>query len=185
MSVVWAVVLVRRAPDWNGWLVWPVLLVGCAAVVLLVLARRNARLLTVAVGAAVASVLVAPGAWAVSVPGSTGMGGSNPTAGPTTMGLGGGGGMPRQGGNGGGLPSGMPSGMPSNMPGLPGADGSSSGSGAPPSGEMPSGMPSGMPTAGAGAVCQEPAREVPRAGAAVPAAVGNSPLTSARSSSTP
>ncbi|WTP63069.1 glycosyltransferase family 39 protein [Streptomyces phaeochromogenes] len=150
VSVVWAVVLVRRAPDWNGWLVWPVLLVGCAAVVLLVLARRNARLLTVAVGAAVASVLVAPGAWAVSVPGSTGMGGSNPTAGPTTMGLGGGGGMPRQGGNGGGLPSGMPSGMPSNMPGLPGADGSSSGSGAPPSGEMPSGMPSGMPTAGAG-----------------------------------
>lgn len=185
VSVVWAVVLVRRAPDWNGWLVWPVLLVGCAAVVLLVLARRNARLLTVAVGAAVASVLVAPGAWAVSVPGSTGMGGSNPTAGPTTMGFGGGGGMPRQGGNGGGLPSGMPSGMPSNMPGLPGADGSSSGSGAPPSGGMPSGMPSGMPTAGAGAVYQEPAREVLRAGAAVPAAVGNSPLTSARSSSTP
>ncbi|WP_405573112.1 glycosyltransferase family 39 protein [Streptomyces phaeochromogenes] len=150
VSVVWAMVLVRRVPDWNGWLVWPVLLVGCAAVVLLVLARRNARLLTVAVGAAVASVLVAPGAWAVSVPGSTGMGGSNPTAGPTTMGFGGGGGMPQQGGNGGGLPSGMPSGMPSNMPGLPGADGSSSGSGAPPSGEMPSGMPSGMPTAGAG-----------------------------------
>ncbi|GHB84642.1 hypothetical protein GCM10010306_094200 [Streptomyces umbrinus] len=150
VSGVWAVVLVRRAPDWNGWLVWPVLLVGCAAVVLLVLARRNARLLTVAVGAAVASVLVAPGAWAVSVPGSTSMGGSNPTAGPTTMGFGGGGGMPRQGGNGGDMPSGMPSGMPSNMPGLPGADGSSGGSGAPPSGEMPSGMPSGMPTAGAG-----------------------------------
>ncbi|MEU5297246.1 ArnT family glycosyltransferase [Streptomyces umbrinus] len=150
VSVIWAVVLVRRAPDWNGWLVWPVLLVGCAAVVLLVLARRNARLLTVAVGAAVASVLVAPGAWAVSVPGSTGMGGSNPTAGPTTMGFGGGGGMPRQGGNGGGLPSGMPSGMPSNMPGLPGADGPSSGSGAPSSGGMPSGMPSSMPTAGAG-----------------------------------
>lgn len=150
VSVVWAVVLVRRVPDWNGWLVWPVLLVGCAAVVLLVLARRNARLLTVAVGAAVASVLVAPGVWAVSVPGSTGMGGSNPTAGPTTMGFGGGGGMPRQGGNGGGLPSGMPSGMPSNMPGLPGADGSSGGSGAPSSGGMPSGMPSGIPTAGAG-----------------------------------
>ncbi|MGA5507329.1 ArnT family glycosyltransferase [Streptomyces umbrinus] len=150
VSVVWAVVLVRRAPDWNGWLVWPVLLVGCAAVVLLVLARRNARLLTVAVGAAVASVLVAPGAWAVSVPGSTGMGGSNPTAGPTTMGFGGGGGMPRQGGNGGDMPSGMPSGMPSNMPDLPGADGSSSGSGAPSSGGMPPGMPSGMPTAGAG-----------------------------------
>ncbi|GAA3873804.1 hypothetical protein GCM10023084_28470 [Streptomyces lacrimifluminis] len=150
VSVAWAVVLVRRTPDWNGWLVWPVLLVGCAAVLLLVLARRNARLLAAAVGAAVASVLVAPGAWAVSVPGSTSMGGSNPTAGPTTMGFGGGGGMPQQGGNGGGLPSGMPSGMPSNMPGLPGAGGSSNGSGAPSSGGMPSGMPSGMPAGGAG-----------------------------------
>ncbi|WP_281181348.1 ArnT family glycosyltransferase, partial [Streptomyces aurantiacus] len=118
VSVVWAVVLVRRVPDWNGWLVWPVLLVGCAAVVLLVLARRNARLLAAAVGAAVASVLVAPGAWALTVPASTGMGGSNPTAGPTTMGFGGGG-MSRQGGNGGG----MPSGMPSNMPGMPGVGG--------------------------------------------------------------
>jgi len=135
VSVVWAVVLVRRVPDWNGWLVWPVLLVGCAAVVLLVLARRNARLLTVAVGAAVASVLVAPGAWAVSVPGSTGMGGSNPTAGPTTMGFGGGGGMPQQGGNGGGMPSGMPSGMPTagaggGMPGA-GSGGAPGGRGGP------------------------------------------------------
>ncbi|WP_424886100.1 glycosyltransferase family 39 protein [Streptomyces sp. SAI-126] len=148
VSVIWAVVLIRRAPDWNGWLVWPVLLVGCAAVALLVLSRRQRRLLTVAVGAAVASVLVAPGAWALSVPGSTGMGGSNPTAGPQTLGLGGGGGgMPRPTGNGGGLPSGMPSGMPTNMPGLPG--GSSGRSGEPSSGEMPSGMPSGMPTGGA------------------------------------
>ncbi|MFD3373996.1 MULTISPECIES: ArnT family glycosyltransferase [unclassified Streptomyces] len=149
VSVVWAVVLVRRVPDWNGWLVWPVLLVGCAAVVLLVLSRRHGRLLTAAVGAAVASVLVAPGAWALSVPGSAGMGGSNPTAGPQTLGFGGGGGMPRQGGNGGGLPSGMPSGMPSNMPGLPGGDGSSGQSGEPSSGGMPSGIPSGMPTQGA------------------------------------
>lgn len=154
VSVVWAVVLIRREPDWNGWLVWPVLLVGCAAVVLLVLSRRHGRLLTVAVGAAVASVLVAPGAWAVSVPGSTGMGGSNPTAGPQTLGFGGGGGMPRQSGNGGGLPSGMPSGMPSNMPGLPGAGGSSGQSDEPSSGGMPSGMPTGgangMPGAGSG-----------------------------------
>lgn len=149
VSVVWAVVLVRREPDWNGWLVWPVLFVGCAAVVLLVLSRRHGRLLTAAVGAAVASVLVAPGAWALSVPGSTSMGGSNPTAGPQTLGFGGGGGMPRQSGNGGGLPSGMPSGMPSNMPGLPGADGSSDQSDEPSSGGMPSGMPPGMPTGGA------------------------------------
>ncbi|WNZ07907.1 glycosyltransferase family 39 protein [Streptomyces sp. 11x1] len=149
VSVAWAVALVRREPDWNGWLVWPVLLVGCAAVVLLVLSRRHSRLLTVAVGAAVASVLVAPGAWAVSVPGTTGMGGSNPTAGPQTFGLGGGGGMPRPGGNGGGPPPGMPSGTSSNMPGLPGADGSSDRSDDPSSGGMPSGMPSGMPAGGA------------------------------------
>lgn len=143
VSVVWAVVLIRREPDWNGWLVWPVLLVGCAAVVLLVLSRRHGRLLTAAVGAALASVLVAPGAWALSVPGSPSMGGSNPMAGPQTLGLGGG--MPRQSGNGGDLPSGMPSGMPSNMPGLPGGDESSGRSGGPPSGGMPSGMPTGGP----------------------------------------
>jgi 4-amino-4-deoxy-L-arabinose transferase-like glycosyltransferase len=130
VSVAWAVALVRREPDWNGWLVWPVLLVGCAAV---------------------ASVLLAPGAWAVTVPGSTNMGGSNPTAGPLTFGFGGGGGMPRQSSNGGDLPSGMPSGMPSNMPGFPGGDASSGQTGEPPTGGVPSSMPtggaSGMPGA--------------------------------------
>ncbi|MFI6662474.1 glycosyltransferase family 39 protein [Streptomyces sp. NPDC050523] len=151
VSVAWAVKLVRRAPDWNGWLVWLVLLVGSAAVVLLVLARRRVRLLTVAVCAAVASVLLAPGAWAVTVPGSTSMGGSNPMAGPRTLGFPGGGGMPRQGSNGGGLPSGLPSGMPSglpsgmpsNMPGLPGGGTSSGQTAEPPSGGTPSGMPTG------------------------------------------
>ncbi|SFF71037.1 4-amino-4-deoxy-L-arabinose transferase [Streptomyces mirabilis] len=151
VSVAWAVALVRREPDWNGWLVWPVLLVGCAAVVLLVLSRRRGRLLTVAGCAAVASVLLAPGAWAVTVPGSTNMGGSNPTAGPLTFGFGGGGGMPRQSSNGGDLPSGMPSGMPSNMPGFPGGDASSGQTGEPPTGGVPSSMPtggaSGMPGA--------------------------------------
>ncbi|WP_329262436.1 glycosyltransferase family 39 protein [Streptomyces sp. NBC_01478] len=142
VSVAWAVVLVRREPDWHGWLVWPVLLAGCAAVVLLVLARRRGRLLTVAGCAAVLSVLLAPGAWAVTVPGSTSMGGSNPTAGPTTLGFGGGG-MPSQGADNGGLPSGMPSGMPSNMPGLPGGDASSGQTGEPPTGGVPSGMPTG------------------------------------------
>ncbi|WP_405534510.1 glycosyltransferase family 39 protein [Streptomyces sp. NBC_00075] len=130
VSVVWAVVLIRREPDWNGWLMWPVLLAGCAAVVLLLLSRRRGRLLTAAAGAAVVSVLLAPGAWAVTVPGTTGMGGTNPTAGPLTFGFGGGGGMPRQGSNSGDLPSGMPSGMPSGIPtggatGMPGAPGGS------------------------------------------------------------
>ncbi|MFF4658514.1 ArnT family glycosyltransferase [Streptomyces sp. NPDC001381] len=144
VSVAWAVRLVRRSPDWNGWLVWPVLLVGCVAVVLLVLSRRRGRLLTGAVCAAVASVLLAPGAWAVAVPGSTGTGGSNPMAGPRTLGFGGGGGMPRQGSNGGGdLPLGMPSRMPSDLPGFPGGGTSSGQPAEPPSGGVPSGMPSG------------------------------------------
>ncbi|WP_280880380.1 ArnT family glycosyltransferase [Streptomyces pseudovenezuelae] len=154
VSVAWAAVLIRREPDWNGWLVWPVLLAGCAAVALLVLSRRRGRLLTVAGCAAVASVLLAPGAWAVTVPGSTNMGGSNPTAGPLTLGFGGGGGMPRQGENSGDLPSGMPSGMPSNMPGLPGGGASSEQTGEPSTGGMPSGVPTGgangMPSAPGG-----------------------------------
>ncbi|MGW4909185.1 ArnT family glycosyltransferase [Streptomyces sp. NPDC004270] len=154
VSVAWAVVLIRREPDWNGWLVWPVLLVGCAAVVLLVLSRRRGRLLTVAGCAAVASVVLAPGAWAVTVPGSTSMGGSNPTAGPLTLGFGGGGGMPRQSENNGDLLSDMPSGMPSNMPGLPGGGTPSGQTGTPSTGGMPSGVSTGganeMPSAPGG-----------------------------------
>ncbi|MFI6624302.1 glycosyltransferase family 39 protein [Streptomyces sp. NPDC050528] len=152
VSAAWAVVLVRREPHWNGWLVWPVLLVGGAAVALLVLSRRRGRLLTVASCTAVASALLAPGVWAATVPASTGMGGgSNPTAGPTTLGFGGGGGRPPQGANNGGFPSGMPSGMPSDMPGFPGGGASSGQTAEPPAGGMPSGIPtggaSGMPGA--------------------------------------
>ncbi|MDH6219723.1 hypothetical protein [Streptomyces pseudovenezuelae] len=132
VSVAWAAVLIRREPDWNGWLVWPVLLAGCAAVALLLLSLRRARLLAVAVGAGVVSILLAPGAWAVTVPGTTSMGGTNPSAGPLTLGFGGGGGMPRQSGDPTDLPSGLPSGMPSGMPtggpnGMPGGAGAASG----------------------------------------------------------
>ncbi|MGW3285267.1 ArnT family glycosyltransferase [Streptomyces sp. NPDC001002] len=132
VSVVWAAALIRRQPDWNGWLLWPVLLVGCAAVTLLFLSRRRARLVVAAVGAAVLSILLAPGAWAATVPGSTGMGGTNPTAGPLTLGFGGG--MPGRSGAPDDLPSGLPSGMPSGMPtggaGMPGGAGAG-GSGLP------------------------------------------------------
>ncbi|KPI08181.1 hypothetical protein OK074_3710 [Actinobacteria bacterium OK074] len=143
VSVGWAVALVRREPDWNGWLVWPVLLAGCAAVVLLLLSRRRGRLLTAAASAAVVSVLAAPGAWAVSVPGSANMGGTNPTAGPLTSGFGGGGGLPRQGASGGDLPSGLPSGAASALPDLPGG-------GEPSSGGLPTAGASGFPGAAGG-----------------------------------
>lgn len=125
VTVGWALVLVRRSPDWNGWLVWPVLLTGCAAIALLV-ARRSGRLLLVGAAAAVVSMLVVPGAWAMSEPASSGssnlLGGTNPSAGPATA-LGfGGGGIPSQGSGGGQGSSGLPSGMPSDMQGFPGGD---------------------------------------------------------------
>ncbi|MER5792891.1 glycosyltransferase family 39 protein [Streptomyces sp. NPDC001980] len=143
-TVIWAAVVIRRDPDWNGWLVWPVLLAGCAAVVLLFLVRQRGRLVPATALAAVLAVLLAPGAWAVSESGSKdqGMGGTNPTAGPMTS-MFGGRGMPGPGAAGGAGGPGMPSGMPSGMPGLPGGGtGAGSGSG------MPSGRPSGMPAGG-------------------------------------
>lgn len=154
VTMVWAVVVIRRTPSWHGWLAWLVVLAGIAATVLLGLSGSRRRLLPTALGGAVLAVLLAPGAWAVSVPGSTSaMGGANPTAGPVTgMGFGsgsfpasgggvGGFDMPegfggsgsggsgqRPGGGSGGLPQGMPTGMP--------------GTG---SGELPEGMPTGSP----------------------------------------
>ncbi|MFF0011299.1 ArnT family glycosyltransferase [Streptomyces sp. NPDC005374] len=152
VTVVWSVVLIRRTPDWNGWLIWPVLLIGCAAIALL-LARRGGRLLLAGAVAAVVSMLVVPGAWAASSPASSSSSreGSNPTAGPKTSSMFGGG-MPSQGSGGGQGLSGMPSGMPTDMQGFPGGD-TGSGQGGMPSGMpsvMPSGMPSGMPGAGQG-----------------------------------
>ncbi|MGY1503502.1 ArnT family glycosyltransferase [Streptomyces sp. QTS52] len=151
VTVGWAVVLVRRTPDWNGWLVWPVLLTGCAAIALLS-ARRGGRLLLAGAAAAVVSMLVVPGAWALSAPASSGssnlMGGANPSAGPAVAPGFGGRGMPSQGSAGGQGSSGLPSGIPTDTQGFPGGD-TGSAQGGMPSG-TPSGMPSGMPGSGAG-----------------------------------
>lgn len=141
----WAMVLIRRTPDWNGWLIWPVLLIGCAAIALL-LSRRGGNLLLGGAAAAVVSMLVAPGAWAANVSASSGssslMGGANPTAGPrSSLSAFGMSGIPGQGSSGYQGSSGMPSGMPSGMEGFPGG-GSGSGQ---QSGQPSSGMPSGMP----------------------------------------
>ncbi|MFI9832798.1 ArnT family glycosyltransferase [Streptomyces sp. NPDC051913] len=147
VTVGWAMVLVRRTPDWNGWLIWPVLLIGCGAIALL-LSRRGGNLLLAGVAAALVSMLVAPGAWAASVPASSGssnlMGGANPTAGPrsslSAFGLSG---IPGQGSSGNQGSSGMPSGMPSGMEGFPGGGSDSGQQNGQPSGGMPSGMPGG------------------------------------------
>ncbi|MEU1006218.1 ArnT family glycosyltransferase [Streptomyces tibetensis] len=167
VTAAWAAVLLRRASGWNTWL-WPAVLVVMAlAVVGLLVFRSGAsvlrlRLLTVSVAAAVVAAVAGPAAYAWSVPSSGaggGMGGTNPTAGPTTGsgfgGPGGGsgrgfpgragdgelpGGGARQGGNaqaGGGFPGG---GFPDG--GMP--------SGGMPSGGTPSGGQSGQAPEGAG-----------------------------------
>ncbi|MGW2835532.1 ArnT family glycosyltransferase [Streptomyces sp. NPDC001286] len=157
VTVVWAVVVIRRVPSWHGWLAWVVLLLGLIAVGLLLAAGRAVRLIPVALGGALLAMLLAPAAWAVSVTGGSGaaMGGANPTAGPATMPFGGGsggrlpkgvelpegigGGSVAPSGSSGGVPQGLPSG---SMPGGSSGDlpqGVPSGS----SGELPQGMPTG------------------------------------------
>ncbi|MFZ3570416.1 ArnT family glycosyltransferase [Streptomyces sp. BH097] len=148
---IWAVVLLRRASGWNGWL-WPViaLVMALAIAGLLVLRTstgRRLRLFAVAVAAAVVASVAGPAAYSFAEPFSSGagggMGGTNPTAGPMT-----GGGM---GGPGGGGRGGFPGGGE-----LPGGGsrqgGGSQRGGAPQGGEMPGGgsMPGGGEMPGGG-----------------------------------
>ncbi|MGA5898006.1 ArnT family glycosyltransferase [Streptomyces venetus] len=117
VTAVWAAVLLRRASGWNTWL-WPsVLVVMALALVGLFVFRSGVsglrlRLLAVSVAAAVVAAVAGPAAYAWSVPsgsgGGGGMGGTNPTAGPTTgSGFGGPGGGDGGGGGGGrGFPGG-------------------------------------------------------------------------------
>jgi 4-amino-4-deoxy-L-arabinose transferase-like glycosyltransferase len=90
VTAVWAAVLLRRASGWNTWL-WPsVLVVMALALMGLFVFRSGAsglrlRLLAVSVAAAVVAAVAGPAAYAWSVPsGAGGMGGTNPTAGPST-----------------------------------------------------------------------------------------------------
>ncbi|WP_328413839.1 glycosyltransferase family 39 protein [Streptomyces violaceus] len=117
VTVVWAAVLLRRASGWNTWL-WPsVLVVMVLAIAGLFVFRSGVsglrlRLLAVSVTAAVVAAVAGPAAYAWSVPsgsgGGGGMGGTNPTAGPST-----GSGFGRPGGGGGrGFPGGSGDGMP-------------------------------------------------------------------------
>ncbi|GAA2272807.1 hypothetical protein GCM10010234_04580 [Streptomyces hawaiiensis] len=119
VTAIWAAVLLRRASGWNTWL-WPAVLAVMALDVVGLFVFRSGssglrlRLSAVSVAAAVVAAVAGPAAYAWSVPSSGadgGMGGTNPTAGPTTGsgfgGPGGGGGRGFPGGAGGGeLPSG-------------------------------------------------------------------------------
>ncbi|MGI5466843.1 ArnT family glycosyltransferase [Streptomyces sp. CA-132043] len=131
----WAVVLLRRAADWNAWLVPVVVALTLAALAGLLAFRtpggaraaRRTKLLAVSLVVAVVAALAGPAAYAASVPlssGGGGMGGTNPTAGPSTGGTGGPGGR-------GGPPSGttgrMPGGAEGGMPSGGGAPGDTSG----------------------------------------------------------
>ncbi|CAM5584994.1 ArnT family glycosyltransferase [Streptomyces canus] len=108
---VWAIVLLRRATGWNTWL-WPVVGVVMVLAIVGLFVFRTAgsgtrtRLLGVSVVAAIVAALAGPTAYAASPAFSTstgGMGGTNPTAGPSTGGgMGGPGGRGGFGGNGGG-----------------------------------------------------------------------------------
>ncbi|WP_067455319.1 ArnT family glycosyltransferase [Actinomadura macra] len=85
-TAAWAVVVIRRSPQWHGWLVWPVAVTGVAALVLLCAACwRPARLVPVALGAGALAVLIAPAAWSVIVPFGGPISGGLPAAGPRMM----------------------------------------------------------------------------------------------------
>ncbi len=152
VTALWAVVLLRRTSDWNGWL-WPAVAVLMApAVTGLVVFRsgRRARLFTVSVAAALVAALAGPAAYAAAEPlgsgggpGGGGMGGTNPTAGPSTgggFGGGPGGGRGAFGGPGGagqGGPGGQSGEGAAGFPGgqAPGGTGEQPGGGFPGGGE--------------------------------------------------
>jgi 4-amino-4-deoxy-L-arabinose transferase-like glycosyltransferase len=135
VTAIWAVVLLRRASDWNAWL-WPAIAVVMALAIVGLLVFRSAsgnrvRLLAASLVAAIVAAVAGPAAYAWSVPsgsgGGGGMGGgTNPTAGPSTGG--GFGGGPGGGGGRGGFPGGRSQGQNGEMPGggqmTPGGGGS-------------------------------------------------------------
>ncbi|MGW0864509.1 ArnT family glycosyltransferase [Streptomyces sp. NPDC002611] len=178
VTAVWAVVLLRRASGWNTWL-WPAIAVVMALAIVGLLVFRSAsgtrvRLLAVSVVAAVVAAVAGPAAYAWSVPSGSGggMGGTNPTAGPSTgsgfggPGGGGGGGRGFPGGSGDGMPGGNGGGNGGGQQGgnaqagggnAQAGDGNTEGSGGNtqaggglPSGEMPSGGQAPGGSGGAG-----------------------------------
>ncbi|MCX2733647.1 glycosyltransferase family 39 protein [Saccharopolyspora sp. NFXS83] len=144
ITVAWAAVLVFRDPDWNGWAGYLAIGLGVLAVLALVLGRWKAGLGEVALTLSLAAVLAVPSAWsaATAFAGDSGggMGGANPTAGPSTGmggpgGRGGPGGMPGQGGDGEPGQQGRPGQDQPGQQGQTGQDGRGL-----PQGGMPGGM---------------------------------------------
>jgi 4-amino-4-deoxy-L-arabinose transferase-like glycosyltransferase len=131
-TAVWSYILLNRTPEWLPWLRWVVLVAGVLSAIALLagpwLARAVSfrRLVLVPVGLAMVSGLAGPTAYALDTI-STAHTGAIPSAGPATVGFGGGpggrGGFPggrpggslpsgtRPGGTGGGFPGGFPGGQ--------------------------------------------------------------------------
>ncbi|MDX3246461.1 ArnT family glycosyltransferase [Streptomyces sp. ME18-1-4] len=150
---IWAIVLLRRATGWNTWL-WPAVGVVMVLAIVGLFVLRSAssgtrvRLLGVSVAAAIVAALAGPTAYAASPAfGSSAgmMGGTNPTAGPSTGGgmggPGGGGGRGGMGGDGNGGPGGQ-------LPGGTQQGGTQQGGQA--NGEFPGGGGNGQMTPGGG-----------------------------------
>ncbi|WP_416971119.1 glycosyltransferase family 39 protein [Streptomyces sp. 4F14] len=89
-TAAWAVAVIRRVPSWHGWLGWVVAALGVTAVALLITAARKPRLSAAALAGSVLALLLAPGAWAVSVPAGPApvVGAAPPSAGPAPTGKG-------------------------------------------------------------------------------------------------
>ncbi|MET9500892.1 glycosyltransferase family 39 protein [Streptomyces sp. NPDC006622] len=148
VTAVWAIVLLRRASGWNTWL-WPAVgVVMALAIVGLFVFRSGGRvrLMAVSVAAAIVASVAGPAAYAWSVPSGSGgaMGGTNPTAGPTTGSGGFGGGGPGGGGGRGGFP-----GADGEQGEQAGGQADGQAGGFPGAGEQPGGTPPGG-TAGTG-----------------------------------
>ncbi|MFE2702611.1 ArnT family glycosyltransferase [Streptomyces mirabilis] len=150
VTCIWAVVLLRRATDWNTWL-WPAIAVVMALAVVGLFVFRSGnriRLLAASLAAAVVAALAGPAAYSFAVPASAGgagggMGGTNPTAGPSTGQGGFGAGRGGPGGNVGGPGGGeMPGGTQQGgqAAGQEGGQVTPGGGG---TGELPGGAPQG------------------------------------------
>ncbi len=149
VTVVWAVVLMRRSSAFAPWLVWVVAITGLVAVVALLMAARGISVgllasrggQAVAFSAAMVAMLAGPSAWALETA-STAHTGSLVSAGPTTSGSTGGLGGGTRGGTG---PGG--GGQEGGSKGFGSTDGSGSDSGRG-TGGSPSGGMAGGPGGG-------------------------------------
>jgi len=111
---IWSFTILRRTPDWHPPLAWAVLTVSLLGAAVLLIARlapaNRRRLAAVAAVVGFAGALSGPAAYALSpLSSSSAMGGSNPTAGPSTSTFPGAGGGTRMRGT-------FPGGRPGTFP---------------------------------------------------------------------